>query len=407
MKLKTIRKFFLVLLIIISIKFFTSKIIVGTVWENISWFFLFFILIISLPSVKFKKTGFSIPVLLISFSIFFSIFMADYSWSQSYFDSIKATVPYLIWFYFFYLIKHNIPISFIEKVIVFYGLLYMLLFFFQFVNSDNIMFGWGEEYDNSRGVTRIVFPGGGVLYFSLFMSLNKLTTTKSYRYFWLTFLLVGIIVVIMQMTTQLIFAVVIIFSYHILKNNKWDIKILKIVGIICVCLLVVNTNNVLSNGLKAANEEHLEDGEENIRILSGTYFLTEFSPTNLSRIFGNGIPYGDSTPYGRPVINLQQELSFHLSDVGLTAVYAMYGIIGVLGFILIWIKSFTIPLPKNYYYLKYYLWLLLITCLTSDYIYNYNFLITNVLVLYCYHNVYIRELNKAPLIKKISILKMT
>ncbi len=262
------------------------------------------------------------------------------------------------------------------------------------------MFGWVEEFDNRRGIVRIVFPGGGLFYFSLFLSLSKLSTTRSHRYYWLSFLFLGLAVVIMQITTQIIFAVAIILSFHFLKDKKWNQIIPRMLGIISLVLLLLSTENVLSNGLAAANEEHSKDGENNIRILSGTYFLTEFSPTQLSRIFGNGTSYGNSSSYGKTVTNLQHNLHFYLADVGLIAVYTLYGVTAVFGYILIWIKSFTIPLPKKYYYLKYYLWLLLITCLTSDYIYNYDFLITNVLVLYCYHIAYLSELNSLKPIKK-------
>jgi hypothetical protein len=388
MRPKTFQKVFLIVLVIMSINFFESKILFQNGLLHYTTPFLFIALIMFFPYVFFKNNGFVLPVLLISFSIFFSIFMANYSWEQSFLDTILATIPYLLWFCFFYLLKHKIPIPFIEKTVVVYGIIYMCLYFFQFVNSSNPMFGWGDEFDTSRGIVRIVFPGGGLFFLSLFIALNKLTTTKSNRMFWLVLVLVGLCIVIMQTTTQFIVAVFGIFAFHFLRNSKRLTKVISMIGILTIYLLILNTQNLLKKALITGNEDHTSNGFEYIRILSGTYFLTEFSPDNLSKIFGNGVSWGDSPPYGEFVTNLKESNNFDLSDVGIISVYAMFGIFAVFGFVLIWIKSFVIPLPLNYYYLKYYLWFLLITCLTSYSIYNYNFLITNVFVLYCYQRIY-------------------
>jgi hypothetical protein len=395
------QKVFLIVLVIVSINFFEFKILYQNGLLSYTTLFVFIALIISIPYVFFKNSGFVLPVCLISFSILFSIFMAHYSWGQPYLDSIKATTPYLLWFYFFYLLKHKIPIPFIEKTVVGYGILYVCLYFFQFMNSSIPMFGFGDEFDTSRGIVRIVFPGGGLFYLSLFIALNRLTTAKINRSFWIIFVLVGLCVVIMQTTMQYIFAVFVMFAFHFLKNKKGIFKVLTLIVIFSLYLLVLNTDNPLKKGLDAGNKEHTSSGEDYIRILSGTYFLTEFSHNNLSRVLGNGVAYGKATSYGKFVTNdLEEGHYYYLADVGLISVYALFGIFAICGFVLMWIKSFTIPLPLDYYYLKYYLWFLLITCLTSYTIFNYNFLITNVFVLYCYQRIFQSQLSGLTVVKR-------
>jgi hypothetical protein len=392
MRTKTYQKVFLFVLIIMSINFFLYKKFIDNGLMEYSNLFVFLTLIISLPYVIVKNKGFVLPIWLISFSIFFSTFMAHYSWGQSYIDCIKATNPYLLWVYFFYLLKHKISISFIEKVVVVYGILYMFLYFYQFVNSSTPMFGWNEEFDDSRGIIRIVFPGGGLFFFTLFLALNKLTTSKENRLFWLVLVLVGLCIVVMQSTTQFVVAVFVIFTYHVLKSSKKLTKILSLSGIIAVFLTLSFTDNFLKKSMSEGNKEHTQDGLDYIRVLSGTYFLTEFSPDITSRVFGNGVPWGDASPYGKFYTELREGIYFDFTDVGIIGVYAMFGIFAVYGFVLIWIKSFVLPLPLNYYYLKYYLWFLLITCLTSHSLFNYNFLITNVIVIYCYQTLYLSQL---------------
>ena len=102
---------------------------------------------------------------------------------------------------------------------------------------------------------------------------------------------------------------------------------------------------------------------------------------------GNGFA-NDTSNYGKALIALGDRYGYFLTDVGLVEVYVSFGIFAILGYFLIFVKSFTIPVPKEYYYLKYYLWMIMLTCLTSDFLISYYFLITTVLVLYCYQLLY-------------------
>ncbi|WP_273566615.1 glycosyltransferase family 2 protein [Maribacter halichondriae] len=81
------------------------------------------------------------------------------------------------------------------------------------------------------------------------------------------------------------------------------------------------------------------------------------------------------------------EQYYFLSDVGLITVYAQFGILAILAFALIWIMSFIISVPKDYYYLKYYFWFLLMTSLTWYTTYHHDYLLITVFVLYMYQMV--------------------
>ena len=102
------------------------------------------------------------------------------------------------------------------------------------------------------------------------------------------------------------------------------------------------------------------------------------------------MPNKEKSNYGTFVQDLERE-GIYMGDVGIIGIYAMFGILPIIAYILIWIKSFTLQLPKEYYYAKYYLWLLLITSLTSDSVYHYNFLISSVFALYIYQTIYIEQ----------------
>ena len=90
--------------------------------------------------------------------------------------------------------------------------------------------------------------------------------------------------------------------------------------------------------------------------------------------------------YGKFVMDLYQE-DFYLSDVGIICRVCHVGIFAVFAYIMIWIRSFTLTLPEEYYYLKYYLWFLLITSLTSETVYPYGYLISTVFALYIFFRI--------------------
>ena len=94
----------------------------------------------------------------------------------------------------------------------------------------------------------------------------------------------------------------------------------------------------------------------------------------------------DQSRYGKYVESLYPK-DLYMEDVGIIGLFTMAGILTVIGYVIIWVKSFKMKLPTEYYYVKYYLWFLLITCLTSDNVYSNYFLITTVFALYIYQTV--------------------
>lgn len=346
---------------------------------------------ISLPYFFLKREGFVLPVQLISISIFISIIVAHFSWEQSWSDSILATLPYMLWPVFFYLKHLKYPIETLEKLIVIFGIIYIILYFFQLAHSDTVYFGWDEELDLSRGIARIVFPGGGVFYLTIFIALSKFSSQNQHRWFWLILLIMGIVITVLQVTRQYIAVVLLIYIFHFIKDQKFYKKVIISASFIGLLVYISQSDNPVVRGLRSIQQETVSEGKDYIRVKSGIYFLTDFSPSIINRIVGNGFPYGDKSEYGRVQQSLNEINGFYLSDVGLIAFYAMFGVLAVFGYFLIWMKSFTLKLPKKYYYLKYYLWFLLLTCLTSDSIYTYKYLIATVFVLYCYQTVYEEE----------------
>jgi len=378
---------FVFLLIIVSIKFFDAQFVNQSVINYLQYLMILVALFLSLPYIATTKKGFVFPVQLLLLSFLISIPMAYIYWEQGLKDGLIATAPYLMFAFFFYLLRTNFPIKILEKIIVIYGVLYILLYLFQFINAPTILFGkslWGDEFTENRGIVRIIFPGGGLFILSSFLAVTKLTSQRKHLWFWGIMTIFGVVIPVLQVTRQFIAGILLIYLYHSIKNLSLSKKIGIIVSFATVAVIVQYLSLPVIEGLIESTESDASQGSDYIRILAGEYFLFDFSPSALTGFFGNGVPYTGVSNYGIFLDMLNDTQGFFLSDVGLIAVYAMFGIPAVLAYILIWVKSFTYSLPKEYYYLKYYLWFLLITSLTWYTPYHYHYLATTIIVLYMY-----------------------
>ncbi len=84
--------------------------------------------------------------------------------------------------------------------------------------------------------------------------------------------------------------------------------------------------------------DQLKYGDD-IRMLSANFFLTEYWPSRLARLIGNGAAYASSR-YGREVVNINLYLHFYRSDVGIIGAYNQFGLLYVLNILWVNIKGF-------------------------------------------------------------------
>lgn len=358
-------------------------------------------ILLSVPYCFIRNEGFVLPVKLIVLSILVSMLMANITWQQSFKDSLIETIPFLLWIFFFYLLHIKVPVRVIENIVLIYGAIYVLLYFYQLANAGTLIFGRpmsGTEHPEQRGIVRIIFPGAGVFILSVFISLNRLTGGAKGRLLWILFLVLGIVIPVLQVTRQFIAGMLLVYVFHFVKDKPLLYKLI-IAGLFLAMVVFIGTTDTpMIKGVIEVQERDAHLGENYIRVLAGIYYLTDFSPGVMNVLLGNGAPNWGVSQYGIYVEGLANKHEYFMSDVGIIGMYAMFGLMSVLGYVLIWGKSFTISLPKGYYYLKYYLWYLLFTSLTWYSVYHYSYLISTVFVLYIYHMVYVHQ-------RKLKILK--
>lgn len=318
--------------------------------------------------------------------------MAVFSWKQSVTDTFIATIPLLLWPLFFYLDSVRFSVKLLERIILCLGATYLVLYFYQFINSDTILFGkslWGDEFIENRGIIRISFPGGGIFYLAVFIAITRISSAPNLRWLYLCFMVAGVIVPVMQVTRVDVVGVLMMYAVHFLKGQSFPKKILITLTCLILALYLSTSYTRITpvKGMVEAQKENVKDGEKYIRLVAGSYFLNNFSPSTTNRVFGNGVPYVDFSSYGRFISIINDQQGFYLEDLGIISVYTLYGVLGVIAYLIIWIKSFTLKLPRQFQYPRYYLWFLLITSLTTSNLYSPNYLISTVIAIYIYQTV--------------------
>lgn len=386
--MRNLQYLFLIVVIFCCINFFDLQSVKGSFVRYIQFGILIVVIVLSLPTLFTQSKGFDLPVQLIFGSILFSVAVATLQKGQSLVDSFVGSIPILVWSVFFYLKRFTPTIQTLERIIVSFGVLYLILYFFQFTHPTSNYFVDLSVVDDDRGILRIVFPGRGLFYLSSFIAITKLTTQRENRIFWSLLAVSGLVVTVMQVTRQFIFGALIIYLFHFFKNTNYVKKLLLVVCAGLLFAYIFESTNPIIVGLRDTQQQTQEAGAEYIRLQAAQFFLTDFSTSTLNHILGNGVPYGADSPYYHFYKFYVDNYGFWLSDVGLIAIYAMFGVGAVLGYLLIWINSFTIRVPEPLQYVQYYLWFLLITSFTSDTIYSPNDLIATVLAVYVYQMIY-------------------
>jgi hypothetical protein len=395
---------FIFLLVGASVNFFEARFLPSGVTMVLQFVFALAAILMSVPFSFPKWEGFILPLQLMFLSIAISIVVSYFTWSQPVIDGLKASVPLMLWIFVFYLLKIKIPIRTLENIVLIYGGIYLVLYIFQVANNDVVYFGWNTSFSTERGIKRIIFPGGGLFFLASFIALTRATEQKRNKLAWVSMAIPGIIIPVMQVTRQLIVASLFIYIIHLTRKLDLLKKTVVLLTFAALGVFFMNSDLSVAEGLKKAQKTTNVQGAEYIRVKAGTYFLTGFSPNLASKILGNGSPYREDSNIGKSLSVQSEKNDYYLSDLGIIAVYIMFGAIAVIAFAMIWVKSFAIAVPGEYLYVKYYLWFLLFTGLTSNNLYHYNYLIATVFALYIFQRIYVKEKYKSStleLLKKL------
>lgn len=394
--------------ILISLRFFDVRFLGDLIGIKLPFVFVLLLVSISLRYFFSCQGNFVLPVQLLTFSMLFSIVTAYLAWGQTIIDSLVSTIPITVIPVFFLLHILKFPIRILENVILVFGYIYLVLNIFQLLNPEIAYFGHAllddsGGYTESRGVTRIIFPGAGIFWLACFISISKFISNRGNKYIMIPLAIYGLIVPVLQATRQLIAFIYGLYFLHFGFQLSLAKKIIISFSLVFIAFYISTLDLPVFQGLAQESKESKNEGTKYIRFITGAYYLTEFSENIYTTILGNGVPNGKSV-YGIVTSRLVNR-GMWLEDVGIIGLYSQAGILAVIAWILIWYRSFSVKLPKEYYYCKYYLWMILFTSLTSGSIYNLSYAISTALVLFIFNQIELDKKNQLKRILKFLIKK--
>lgn len=297
-----------------------------------------------------------IRLLLISWTL--SMFMSWIFWNQSPYLSYTTTGYYMFFVIFFYFCKRKVTRSSIEKLVVIFGWLYVILWLYALYKAPEITFGLTEDtVDNTdRGILRINFVGRLSLVFAYFYYLNKCLMNKSKISIILASTL--FVFIVLQVTRQLILwvaVVTVIFIFLRAKKLAVSLAILFAIFYTGMSNIQFSDDTIIGSMINISQlqaEGQLYEGEDP-RVTEYKYFFSDYSKNIITDVFGNGVP-NINTSYGK--YKAQQEMKgIYLADVGYPSIYVFLGLIGLFVYVFLFIRGTFQKLPEELGYINMFM----------------------------------------------------
>ncbi len=294
------------------------------------------------------KLNFKIEVWILLLAVFLSMFIAYYGHGQAFKYTLVAQRFMYVYLFYFLLAYLKPDKDDLMKIIVYLAIAYFIIYLIQYSIYPSRIFKGRVSLD--RGTIRIFLPGYTYLLTAYFIGLYQFYNFKKLRYVAVSGIVV--IILILQGTRQSIAAIGLLTIISILfskqAKSKFAYIFMILLGVVAVFFLF---QDIVMNLIEVSMEQK-EKSTDDIRVLSATFFLTEFMPNKFAYILGNGM---DSTnaEYGILMQYYRSALGFYQSDVGIIGTYSRFGLLFILAELAIYFKIFKKKLPNDIIFIKY------------------------------------------------------
>lgn len=296
------------------------------------------------------NTLFSKYLLFLLIGIFINILTTYYFQGQTMFDSFVSFGPYYFIFIYFFLLKADIDRESVEKFVIFFGLLYIVVHFIQFLAYPTALFKT-NIFMESRGTIRFKMEGNAFLSLLYFYSLNKYLTKLKIIYLIVT--IVCFIIFFMQgfRTLLVLYSLgAIILMFRLVKI---ELKHFVYLGLLIGGIYLFSQNSYIKNIYKNQVEtsvEQADQGKDYIRILELNYFTGDFVKNNWLYFWGSGLS-NPKSDYGKHLASLEDSYNLYWVDIGLIGFYIMMGAIITISLISLTIKAWFSKCDRENQYL--------------------------------------------------------
>lgn len=274
---------------------------------------------------------------------------------QSFVESFRVYLPYMILFLYFYMHKEKISVKTLINILTIYAVVRTSIVIVEQFTYPNYLFAFRPETYDENGILKPIEVRSGIYryyisdtYFSQFLIFYYFQKiTEKYRLKYLVFFVFGLVGLYLDQTRQFMVTTVLALVIISLLSSNFKHKKLAILLIILSGIVILNFSDILFGSLMSKTSDELN--EDNIRYLSYYTYFSSYWGGPLSYIFGNGL--AGNSAYGIEMQKLTLDYGLWRADVGIVGFLNQYGYVSVLYFLLFYI----LYLRKNWKYIDVHL----------------------------------------------------
>lgn len=273
-------------------------------------------------------------------------------------------IPFCMYFYF---MKTKLSIDTLENILIILCFIFCIAYIVQFVSFPKVIFQ-GAMAEGLDSELRFRLTGQCLGSLSFLLGMNKLLFGIRIKYVGL--MVLGLLVtLILGFRSQMVaLALSALFMFVRVKGLKiksyLKYSLVSSVFIISFVQIPIVQNKI--EEMFARNETANFDNENYIRLITYDYYVSELNKSPISYIIGLGLP-GSNSQYQRDTDRLKHFSGIIWADWGLIGLSWMLGIPGTLIIIYIFLRTFSIKVPKEYYYISFnFLFLILASLFTRE-----------------------------------------
>ena len=274
---------------------------------------------------------------------------------QSFVESFRVYLPYVILFLYFYMHKEKISVKTLINILTIFAVVRTSILIVEQFTYPNYLFAFRPETYDENGILKPIEVRSGIYryyisdtYFSQFLIFYYFQKiTEIYRLKYLVFFLFGLVGLYLDQTRQFMVTTVLALVIISLLSSNFKHKKLAISLIVLSGIVILNFSDILFGSLVSKTSDELN--EDNIRYLSYYTYFSSYWGGPLSYIFGNGM--AGNSAYGIEMQKLTLDYGLWRADVGIVGFLNQYGYVSVLYFLLFYIFY----LRKNWKYIDAHL----------------------------------------------------
>jgi len=306
------------------------------------------------------KRNFVFPIVLILASMIPSMIMAYHEHGQSFSHTLyaqRAMYYYLVYFLLHYM---KPDLKDLERIFLGLGVVYVGLYYIQTILYPTILF---DAYVRAmRGTIRIYLPGMDYMAISLFIMLQYFFRTNKITYLLGALVFFSIFILMGGRQGMAIVAFAIVLFIIIDRKVKSRGTLLFLGSIAAIAIFFIFRD--IFEALIEQSRKDTSTAEGYIRVRAARFFLMEYSENPWTYITGHGRSYGESK-YGAELGYYSVNLGFFLADLGIIGNYIYFGLLFVVGLIVLFIRLIRTRIEERFAYIKYILVTILFSLITA------------------------------------------